>query len=176
MQFIGRTILGPLIILVLIQQFFTAVVSTQSLFLDHCPPNSNGCIRVNRSNQYRANNIEMRYPVTFKQSDVVALVHDWILERYAQDVTPQMNGVPGAYNNQYEFVFHQSTWYGMVIDTVIRVQECAQVFKAKTVTMQSQTRLGYKDYGENYLISKDLYSYLDTSIVEDGRKSFISCT
>ena len=43
-------------------------------FKDRCPANSNGCIRVDKSNQYRANNIEMRLPVTFKQIDLDSLI------------------------------------------------------------------------------------------------------
>jgi len=43
-------------------------------FGDHCPANSNGCIRVNKFNQYRANNIEMRLPVTFKQTNLTHLI------------------------------------------------------------------------------------------------------
>ena len=80
-----------------------------------------------------------------------------------------------SYNKKYEFIFSQATWYGMIIDTLITVQECSQVFKAQTVTMQSQTRLGFKDYGENYKISLSLYQYLEEHVTDDGRKSFISC-
>jgi hypothetical protein len=67
---------------VFVQQFFSAVVSTETLYNNYCPPNSNGCIRVNKSNQYRANNIEMRYPVTFKQTNLNALIEEWIKSTY----------------------------------------------------------------------------------------------
>ena len=36
----------------------------------------------------------------------------------------------------YYYLYH-TTWYGLVIDTLITVHECTQVFKAQTVTLQS---------------------------------------
>jgi hypothetical protein len=74
------------------------------------------------------------------------------------------------------FYFYHSTWYGLVLDTRITVHECSQVFKAQTVTMQSQTRVGFKDYGYNYDISKSFYEKLNTDVTKEGLKSFISCT
>ncbi len=47
---------------------------------------------------------------------------------------------------------------------------------AQTVTMQSQTRVGFKDYGRNYEISYGLYDYLNKQVTTEGLKSFISCT
>ncbi len=71
-------ILGVLIILVFILQFASTVrPSGIDKFMDHCPANSNGCIRVNKFNQYRANNIEMRLPVTFKQVDLDNKIREW---------------------------------------------------------------------------------------------------
>ncbi|CDW76120.1 UNKNOWN [Stylonychia lemnae] len=175
--FISMSILARIIILMFVLQFFSAIVSTESLNNDHCPPNSNGCIRVNKSNQYRANNIEMRFPVTFKQTDVETMITSWIKENTDQVVEGVV--VPdtqNTYNKTTNYRFSQATWYGMIIDTLITVKECTQVFKAKTVTMQSQTRLGYKDYGVNYNISEGLYTYLNKGVIEDGKKSFISCT
>eukprot|EP00347_Sterkiella_histriomuscorum_P010708 403375230 len=178
--FLSKSILARIIILMFVLQFFTAVVSTDSLYNNHCPPNSNGCIRVNKNNQYRANNIEMRYPVTFKQSDVDGLIQSWIKASTGQEIesVQVQQTLPNiiSYNQTYQFKFSQSTWYGMVIDTLITVKECTQVFKAQTVTMQSQTRLGYKDYGVNYQISEGLYSFLNEMVQEEGKKSFISCT
>jgi hypothetical protein len=61
-------------VLIFIMQFFSLIrykglgeKGKEGAFKDHCPANSNGCIRVNKFNQYRANNIEMRFPVTFKE-------------------------------------------------------------------------------------------------------------
>jgi len=64
----------------------------------------------------------------------------------------------------------------MVIDTMITVHDCVQVFKAQTVTMQSQTRVGFKDYGQNYIVSTNFYEYLNKEVTKEGLKSFISCT
>ena len=64
----------------------------------------------------------------------------------------------------------------MVIDTMITVHDCVQVFKAQTVTMQSQTRVGFKDYGQNYIVSANFYEYLNKEVTKEGLKSFISCT
>ena len=65
-------------ILIFILQLASVVrPSGASQFLDHCPANSNGCIRVNKFNQYRANNIEMRLPVTFKQVNLTELIEEW---------------------------------------------------------------------------------------------------
>ncbi len=63
-----------------------------------------------------------------------------------------------------------------MIDTKITVHDCVQVFKAQTVTMQSQTRLGFKDYGTNYDVSSSFYEYLNSRINKEGLKSFISCS
>ena len=68
-------ILRLLSVLIFIQQVFSLLkVHGVDKFEEQCPANSNGCIRVNKVNQYRANNIEMRLPVTFKQSDLDALI------------------------------------------------------------------------------------------------------
>ena len=71
-------VFGVLIILMFILQLASVVrPSGIQNFLDHCPANSNGCIRVNKFNQYRANNIEMRLPVTFKQVDLDTKIREW---------------------------------------------------------------------------------------------------
>lgn len=41
--------------------------------------------------------------------------------------------------------------------------------------MQSETRLGFKDYGRNYDISKSLYQYLSEQITDPGKKSYLFC-
>jgi hypothetical protein len=66
------------VILIFVQQFFTFVISTDIATATECPANSNGCIRVAKTNQYRANNIEMRYPVTFKQDNLEDLLAEVI--------------------------------------------------------------------------------------------------
>ena len=71
-------------ILLFILQFFSLIRKPNGIesFGDSCPANSNGCIRVNKFNQYRANNIEMRLPVTFKQTDLDSLIRDWKEVKY----------------------------------------------------------------------------------------------
>ncbi len=75
----------------------------------------------------------MRFPVTFKQQDIVDIIEDWIENEYG--VTPERrdgsgglnaddNDADDVFNKKTEFVFSQSTWYGMIIDTLITVQEC----------------------------------------------------
>ena len=84
----------------------------------------------------------MRYPVTFKQSDLDIIISDWIKNNYKVKVEGKKIGYDGkdpkeALNKRIEFQFSSSTWYGMIIDTLVTIQECTQVFKAQTVTMQS---------------------------------------
>jgi hypothetical protein len=76
-------------VLVFILQFFS-MIRYKGLegFPDHCPPNSNGCIRVNKFNQYRANNIEMRYPVTFKEQNLDKLITEWVSGFTDKKITP----------------------------------------------------------------------------------------
>ena len=127
----------------------------------------------------------MRYPVTFKQGDLDKIIKKWILDNYGPVEESHLiektygydNKDPNeVFNKRVEFTFSHSTWFGMVIDTLITIQECTQVFKAHTVTMQSQTRLGFKDYGYNYRVSDALYSNLNVTVTGEGKKSFISCT
>lgn len=135
--------------LIFIQQFFSLIRAPKTLdfFQDHCPPNSNGCIRVNKFNQYRANNIEMRLPVTFKQTDLGVLIREWADQQFYKDIpinitTNNETVIEHAKRNEflanetYYYLSH-TTWYGLVIDTIITVHDCVQVFKAQTVTMQS---------------------------------------
>ena len=154
-------------------------------FGDHCPPNSNGCIRVNKFNQYRANNIEMRLPVTFKQTNLDGLIRDWVETNFPgtkPEVEDNKQEIEAAAKNntfipaETYYYFSHTTWYGLVIDTLITVHDCVQVFKAQTVTMQSQTRVGFKDYGRNYEVSSGFYDYLNQKVTKEGLKSFISCT
>jgi hypothetical protein len=141
--------------------------------MDHCPANSNGCIRVNKFNQYRANNIEMRLPVTFKQVDLDNKIKEWARSIIGNEIV-EVDSTSSASETKY--YFYHTTWYGLVIDTLITVHSCSQVFMAQTVTMQSQTRVGFKDYGRNYEISYGLYDYLNKQVTTEGLKSFISCT
>ena len=183
--------LGVLMVLIFILQFLSLIryLGLQT-FRDHCPPNSNGCIRVNKFNQYRANNIEMQYPVTFKEQTLDVLVYDWVndftnnrVARINLEVSNNTQAQEEARKNNQTvpsferyFYFYHATWYGLIIDTLVTVHECSQVFKAQTVTMQSQTRVGFKDYGYNYEISTSFYKSLNTKVTKEGLKSFISCT
>jgi hypothetical protein len=175
-------------ILIFILQLASVVrPSGYNKFLDHCPANSNGCIRVNKFNQYRANNIEMRLPVTFKQVNLTQLIEEWSVDQFGskdiievhdnselREAAKQANQPIPAFETYY-YLFH-TTWYGLVIDTLITVHECTQVFKAQTVTLQSQVRVGFKDYGRNYEVSQTLYSHLNDRVRTEGLKSFISCS
>ena len=176
-------------VLLFILQFFSLIryKSQEQAFLDHCPPNSNGCIRVNKFNQYRANNIEMRFPVTFKEQNLDVMIQSWIKSRTKETIVVEFKNNTEARNNaaangqpippfETYYYFWHSTWYGLIIDTQITVHECSQVFKAQTVTMQSQTRVGFKDYGYNYAVSNSFYEMLNNQVTKEGLKSFISCT
>ena len=116
--------------------------------------------------------------MTFKQTNLNALIEGWIKDTYYSEFqsNDHTDFSVEYLNGTTNFRFSHSTWYGMIIDTLVTVHDCTQVFRAQTVTMQSQTRLGYKDYGENYYISEGLYKYLNDQVTEEGKKSFISCS
>ena len=169
---------------IFIQQVFS-LLRTHGVdkFQEQCPANSNGCIRVNKVNQYRANNIEMRLPVTFKQTNLDALIWDWVSNNYDNRTLVTADNTAEMLKDNSTFIpkekyyyFYHTTWYGLVIDTKITVHDCVQVFKAQTVTMQSQTRVGFKDYGTNYDVSSSFYNFLNDQVQKEGLKSFISCT
>ena len=103
----------------------------------------------------------MRYPVTFKQdvNDLLtAKIRDYLQCGNYCDKEIWVYKSEDA--KQTNIQFNKTFWFGMLIDTRIVIRECSQVFKAYTVSMQSQTRLGFKDYGYNYDISKIVYSFL----------------
>ena len=117
-----------MITLVFIQQL-VSVMRPHGIdnFADECPANSNGCIRGNKFNQFRANNIEMRYPVTFKQMNLTKLITDHIKEKYNQDAFVLSNESTNATTyiaKKMSFYFRHTTFYGMVIDTLITVHDC----------------------------------------------------
>ena len=75
----------------------------------------------------------MHYPVTFKQTDLKKLITDHIKEKYNQNaifLTNQrtnnsMNTNATTYiAKNTSFYFRHTTFYGMVIDTLITVHDC----------------------------------------------------
>ena len=89
----------------------------------------------------------MRLPVTFKQTNLDQLIRQWKANNYqgseiyyknnsdAIEEARRTNGTFVPFEEYY--YFYHSTWYGFVIDTLVTVHDCVQVFRARTVTMQS---------------------------------------
>ncbi len=83
----------------------------------------------------------MRLPVTFKQINLEELIYEWgnqtfpghpSMQRENNDIeiknAKALNLTPPAPETYY-YMYH-TTWFGLVIDTLITVHDCTQVFKA----------------------------------------------
>ena len=82
---------------------------------------------------------------------------------------------PDVFSDTCWVKFETTTAYGVLTDTFIKVSKCTEVYQAQTVTMQSETRLGFKDYGQNYLLSDSLYKFLSQQVTDPGKKSYLFC-
>ena len=75
----------------------------------------------------------MRLPVTFKQVNLDSKIREWAYTIKGTDPIEVQTNAQG----ETQYYLYHTTWYGLVIDTLITVHSCSQVFMAQTVTMQS---------------------------------------
>ena len=154
---VSKYILGPIVILYFTVCVFSMINRPNSWsheFPSNCSTMvDSGCMRIAEDNRYRANQIEMRYAVTFRNSDLVQYLDEWIGTLSNIQVHARPNSTNHHSSSDYFFSsYTPRSLFGIINDVAIKVQPCTEVWKAFRVEVQSQTRVGLKDYGTNLAI------------------------
>ena len=69
------------------------------------------------------------YPITFKSSSVELIIDNLIKSNYYYVEENPIQNLTNKYDLPvYSFKFSSITWFGMLIDTVVNVTACSQVF------------------------------------------------
>lgn len=70
----------------------------------------------------------MQYPVTFKDSNVADLVHEW---SYGWALDPSKILFDNTSSTDITKIkFEYTTWYGVLIDIYVQVTKCSEVYQA----------------------------------------------
>ena len=76
---------------------------------------------------------------------------------------------------QYQYLIYSITnSLGIMNDVAIKIDNCQDVWSTTAVSIQSQLRLGLKDYGSNYRIIEGIINYLQFKAGENQR-NYLYC-
>lgn len=85
----------------------------------------------------------MKLPVTFIDNDIARVIKVWFNEQgytLVKQNETYYSDTPNLYHYQYNY------WWGMISDFYLSVSNCSDVQGAQRVMVQSENRLGFKDY------------------------------
>jgi len=77
----------------------------------------------------------MRLPVTFKQVDLEDKINNWVHANFGGQTPERMTNALDQENarkfnqpipaNETYYYFYHTTWFGLVIDTIVTVHDCS---------------------------------------------------
>jgi len=142
-------------------------------FPTECKTYDNSCARLAYDNQYRTNKIQNKYALTFR--NVTGL--DKIVDKY-------MENTYGGWYQKLDFnmpdsnytylVYSVSNFIGIINDVAIKIDSCRDVWSTTSISIQSQLRLGLKDYGSNYNIIEGIIYQIGES-VDSSSRNYLYC-
>jgi hypothetical protein len=138
-------------------------------FPKECETYANSCARLGYSNQYRTNKIPS---LTFRNvSEFDVKIDEYMRQKYdGWIVKYEVKSGLGYDYLQYSI----SNSLGILNDVAIKIDSCQDVWSTTSLAIQSQLRLGLKDYGSNYEITEDLIKFLQGD-VDINKQNYIYC-
>lgn len=136
-----------IIILFTIITFFSLVkLRTSPYFPSPCDIQSKACVMVSPWQKHRSERVEMKLPVTFIDTDVKPVIMDWLSDNSYDLISA---ATPAEQFQASYYHYSRDLWYGIQHDLYIEVSRCSDVLDGTRVMVQSESRLGFKDYHEN---------------------------
>lgn len=141
-------------------------------FPDECQTYGSSCARLAYSNQYRTNRIQNQFPLTFRNvTDVDVMIDEYLQERYEGWI------VKYEVDSEVEYpylIYSISNAIGIMNDVAIKIDSCKDVWSTTSISIQSQLRLGLKDYGSNYEIVENIIKFLQQNI-DPNKQNWLFC-